>query len=100
MCAVTPYLRLECVAVVIVIVGDPLRLLVGFAGVVGQVFHLCRLVGAIPALFTLLGVTTANIAGSTDTQGTNTTTGSADRLATENNADRHAGNQQYHNKQN
>src|SRR5690554_1024099 len=100
MCAVTPYLRLQCVAVVIVIVGDPLRLLVGFAGVVGQVFHFCRLVGAIPALFTLLGVTTANLAGSTDAQGTNTTTGTADRLAAEDYPDSHAGNQQHHNKQN
>src|SRR5690554_2890268 len=100
MCAVTPYLRLECVAVVIVIVSVPLRLLVGFGGVVGQVFRFSRLVGAIPALFTLLGVTTANLAGSTDAQGTDAATGTTDRLTAEDHADRHAGYQQYHNKQN
>src|SRR5690554_5538045 len=100
MCVVTPYLRLECVAVVIVIVGDPLRLLVGFGGVVGQVFRFSRLVGASPALFTLLGVTTANLAGGADAQRTNAPTGTADRLAAEDYPDSHAGNQQHHNKQN
>src|SRR5690554_1295048 len=78
---------------------DPIRSAVGFGGIVGQVFRFYRRIRTTPAFFALLGITAADLAGGTDAQRANPATGTADRLAAEDHANRHAQHQQQNNKQ-